>query len=75
MNQVDDLWNYLRDHGKITRIEAFSELGICELSSRVGELEKKYMVKLPRHNRTYTASNGRIVTHTVYMRPMMDLAA
>ena len=41
-SQCDDLLNYLRtwDHG-ITRMEAFAELGICELSSRIGELEKK----------------------------------
>lgn len=48
-SQCEDLVDYLKkwDHG-ITRMEAFTELGICELASRIGELEKKgYIFKKP----------------------------
>ncbi len=40
MSQRVDLIDYLNRQGSITRAHAFSELGIAELSSRVGELER-----------------------------------
>lgn len=37
--QVDRLARYLGDVGSVSRYEAFVELGIAELSNRIGELE------------------------------------
>lgn len=39
MTQKDAILRYLKETGSITRAEAFTELGIAELSSRIGELE------------------------------------
>lgn len=38
--QRERLQTYFENGGKVTRLNAFLELGICELSSRIGELEK-----------------------------------
>lgn len=38
--QKADVLNHIRQHGSITRMEAFETLGVCELSSRILELEK-----------------------------------
>ena len=40
MNQRNRIIRYLKDFGSITAYEAVSELGILQLSSRLGELEK-----------------------------------
>lgn len=38
--QKQDILEWLRVHGTLTRMQAFDHLGICELSSRIGELER-----------------------------------
>ena len=38
--QRDELLDYLRIHKRITRLEAFLELGIAELPARICELKK-----------------------------------
>jgi hypothetical protein len=38
--QRDRLQDHFNNGGKVTRLTAFIDLGICELSSRIGELEK-----------------------------------
>lgn len=38
--QKQDLLNYLATHSQITRMEAFNQLGICELPARICELEQ-----------------------------------
>lgn len=40
-NQNKRLLHYLHIHGSITRVEAFIELGITELSSRVNEINSE----------------------------------
>lgn len=57
-SQKDDLVNYMRIHGSVTRMEAFSDLGICELASRIGELEKDGH-KIEREWVDGRAKNGR----------------
>lgn len=37
--QKEQILRYLNDFGSITRIQSFADLGVCELSSRIGELE------------------------------------
>lgn len=39
-SQKQDILTWLHNRGTLTRMQAFTELGICELSSRIGELEK-----------------------------------
>ena len=66
--QKSDVLDYIHEHGSLTRMEAFTELGICELSSRIGELEKDgYRFKRePYHG---TGRNGRKFVVTKYLRP------
>lgn len=40
MTQKDRVIQFIRDFGSISRREAFLDLGICELSARICELEK-----------------------------------
>jgi hypothetical protein len=39
VTQKDRVLQYLKDEGSITRLQAATELGCFELSSRIGELE------------------------------------
>lgn len=39
--QYDRILDYMKEHGSITPMEAFSELGITRLAARVHELERK----------------------------------
>ena len=41
MNQKERVLNYIKEHGSIPRLEAFTELGIFELSSNIVGLEKQ----------------------------------
>jgi hypothetical protein len=68
MSQKADLVDYLNRHGSITRAHAFLELGIAELSSRVGELEAEGFV-VPREMIEVTARNGRKCRVMQYQRP------
>jgi hypothetical protein len=56
--QKQDLLDYLRRRGSVTRIEAFHDLGICELSSRIGELQKDGW-RFDRNDRKGVSKNGR----------------
>jgi hypothetical protein len=40
-NQCERLLKHFQEGRSITRLESFTVLGICELSSRIGELKKK----------------------------------
>ena len=66
MTQKADLLDYLQHNGSITRLEAFRDLGIAELSSRIGELEANGYV-IPRRRIVVTARNGRRCNVTQYM--------
>ena len=39
--QYDRILNYLKEHGSITPMDAFQELGITRLAARVFEMERK----------------------------------
>lgn len=66
--QKQDLLHYLAIYGSITRKEAFDQLGICELSSRIGELERDGYV-IPRSPKKGQAPNGRKWVVTEYFAP------
>ncbi len=63
--QVERLYEHLR-HSSITRLDALNVLGIFELSARVGELEKKYDVRVQRENIKVTNRFNETATVTKY---------
>lgn len=72
-NQTELVLNWLQTHGKLTRWTAFQELGVAELSSRIGELEGNDWV-IPRKRITVVVRNGRKASVTEYLRPTKDVA-
>jgi len=63
--QKQQVLRYLQDFGSITRIQSFMDLGVCELSSRIGELEQDGY-KFNREKQTITNRYGIKVTVTKY---------
>lgn len=63
--QKEQVLRYLKTHAYITRIESFYELGVCELSSRIGELENDGY-KFNRQPVTIKNANGVTVTIKKY---------
>ena len=41
MNQHERIYHYLKDFGSITPFQAFADLGITKLSTRIGEMKRK----------------------------------
>ena len=41
MNQKERIINYMKNNGSITPMEAFSELGITKLSTRISEMTRE----------------------------------
>ena len=66
--QKQDILNYLFSHGSITRMEAFENIGVCELSSRIGELEHDGWT-IPREWLHGQAANGRKWSVMKYLIP------
>ena len=66
--QKQDLLDYLDQHGSVTRFQAALELGIMELSSRIGELEKDGWI-VPREWQRGEARNGRKYAVMRYRTP------
>lgn len=56
--QKADVLNYIQTYGGLTRMEAFSQLGVTELAARIGELEKEGHV-FTRKWINGKAANGR----------------
>lgn len=61
MTQREEVLQYLRNHGSITRMESFINLGITELSSRIGEIERIDNIRIDREPITVKARNGKSV--------------
>jgi len=61
-----EVLQYMRTHGSITRMESFLNIGVTELSSRIGELERLDNVRIKRTPITITAKNGKKVNITKY---------
>lgn len=45
MSRKDRLLKYLQSGRRITRLTAFTEIGIFELSSRIGDLREEYDIE------------------------------
>lgn len=63
--QKDRILRYIKETGSITRAEAFTELGVAELSSRIGELEAMGF-EFKRESMTGKNRYGDPVTYTKY---------
>jgi len=65
MNQNQTVLKHLKARKSLTRMQAFTKYGICELSSRIGELESQGYV-IPR--RPLKLKSGKIVTEYLSVR-------
>ena len=65
MTQRDRVLMYIGEFGSISRREAFLDLGIVELSSRIGELESMG-VRFNRQTESSKNRYGETVTYTRY---------
>ena len=63
--QREQVLRFIKDFGSITRIQSFMDLGVCELSSRIGELESDGY-KFNRRRRNFKNRYGVTVTVTEY---------
>ena len=68
MTQKTDVAEWLMNKGTLTRLEAFTELGVAELSARIIDLESEGY-EIPRKTVEVTARNGRKARVTQYQRP------
>ena len=66
--QKQDVLDFLLRYGRMTRLDAFRELGVAELSARIIEIEEDGWV-IPRETVTVTARNGRKARVTEYRKP------
>lgn len=41
MNQHERIYHYMKDFGSITPIQAFTDLGITKLATRISEMKRK----------------------------------
>jgi len=65
MTQGQRIIDYLKQNRTITPFEAFSELGITKLSTRIGELERETFFTF---NRERVKSKNRYGEDVSYMR-------
>lgn len=65
MNQHKAIMDYLDAHGSITPMQAFSDLGITKLSTRVSELIRRgYKVrKIPTEGKNRYGENVRFMRY------------
>ncbi len=64
MTQHEAIIRYMKDFGSITPMEAFSDLGITKLSTRIGELCRNGIAI----DREYVSSTNRYGETTKYMK-------
>lgn len=58
MTQTEEVYEYMKNHGSITPLEALRELGIMRLASRISDL-KRNGIPLNRKMIAVIAKNGR----------------
>lgn len=64
MTQGEMIIQYIKDFGSITPMDAFHDLGITKLATRVSELSRKGIT----FNRTFERSKNRYGKTVHYMR-------
>lgn len=65
MNQYDLILAYIEEHGSITTMEAFVDLGITKLSTRISELIRRG-VKITKKTVTVPNRRGKLCRVTRY---------
>ena len=65
MTQHQRIISFIKAHGSITPMEAFANLGITKLSTRIGEIERKGLASF---SRTRETSLNRYGEEANYMR-------
>ena len=65
MNQYELILAYIEEHGSITTMEAFVDLGITKLSTRISELIRRG-VKISKKTVTVPNRRGKLCRVTRY---------
>lgn len=66
MTQKEEILQYLKDHGSITPMDAFYDLGITKLATRISEMRREgieFDIKMEKHRNKY---NTRTVRYARY---------
>jgi len=71
--QVDRLHDYLLERKNITRLDAWNELGIAELSARVIEMERRFRIAISRERIKVQNRFGEFISVTKYSYPSGQL--
>ena len=66
MTQGERIVKFVQDFGSITPMEAFKELGITKLATRIGELERSGQYKFNHEPVSMTNSYGEPVRYMKY---------
>ena len=62
MTQHEKILNYIEQHGSITPMDAFSQLGITKLATRVSELIREGVPIVKTMQRYEKEQDGRMTT-------------
>ena len=62
MTQHEKILNYIEQHGSITPMDAFSQLGITKLATRVSELIREGVPIVKTMERYEKEQDGRMTT-------------
>lgn len=68
MTQADRIIQYMQDFGSITPIDAFRDLGITKLATRISEMSRDGM----KFNKTMVYGKNRYGEKVHYMRYSLD---
>lgn len=65
MTQNERILSYIKEFGSITPMEAFRDLGITKLSTRVSDMSRNHGIEFEK---TYTKGKNRFGEPIYYMR-------
>lgn len=68
MNQYQRIAQYIDRYGSITPRDAFADLGISKLSTRIGEMERKGLIKVERVTEKSNNRYGEPCSYTRYYK-------
>lgn len=68
MNQYEKILQYMNDFGSITPMEAFSDLGITKLATRISEMRKDGIA----FHQEWESSKNRYGDNVRYMRYSLE---
>ena len=66
MTQREEILQYIKEHGSITPMDAFYDLGITKLATRISEMRKsgiEFNIEMVKHRNKY---NTRTVRYARY---------